>query len=107
MAATDYSDIDRMMQLGQISEGYQDMALRDSINRFNFQQALPGAQLQQYLSAAYGAPLGTVTTQPVGRGDLAGALGGAAMGGSLAQAFGATNPVTAGLVGLGALSGII
>jgi hypothetical protein len=107
MAATDYADIDKMLQLGQIGEGYSEMALRDSINRFNFQQALPGAQLQQYLSAAYGAPMGTVTTQPVGRGGLAGALGGAAMGGSIAQAFGMTNPYTAGLVGLGALSGII
>jgi len=107
MAATDYDDINKMMQLGQIGEGYQELALKDSINRFNFQQGLPGAQLQQYLSAAYGAPLGTVTTQPVSRGGLGGALGGAAMGAGLGQALALSNPYTAALAGVGALTGIL
>jgi hypothetical protein len=62
MAAQDYADIQRLIDLGQMQEGYQEMALADAMNRFNFQQASPYTNLQSYLSAAYGAPMGTQTS---------------------------------------------
>lgn len=86
MASQDYADIDRMLKLGQISEGYSEMALEDAINRFNFEQNLPSLKLQQYLDAAYGAPMGTVGTQPVQKGGIMGALGGGLAGYGLSTA---------------------
>ena len=107
MAAADYSDLERMAQIGQVTEGYQDMALQDAINRFNFQQNLPSAQLQQYLSSAYGAPMGSVTSTPVPRGGIQGLLGGALAGGALASSIPALGPyalpIAAGAGLLGAL----
>jgi len=61
MAAQDYADIQRMIDLGQMQEGYQEMALGDSMNRFNFSQQAPSANLQSYLSAAFGAPMGSAS----------------------------------------------
>jgi len=106
MAAQDYADIDRMLQLGQASEGYQQLALKDAIDRFNFQQNLPQAKLQPFLAAAYGAPLGqTAITPAPSTNKLAGALGGGLAGSQLATALGMTNPALG--IGLGALAGIL
>ena len=107
MAAQDYADIDRMLKLGQAAEGYERMALEDDINRFNFNANLPQIKLQQYLNAAYGAPMGSVSTVPVPRTNpIAGALGGGLAGSQLLpQIFTSMSPATGGA--LGALAGIL
>lgn len=86
LAQADYEDINKMLQLGQIAEGYQETAIADAVNRFNFAQQAPYQKLQSYLSGAYGAPTGMQVSQPVYRnqfGNIAGgALAGAALGGT-------------------------
>ena len=93
LAGADYEDINKMLQLGQVSEGYQETALADAVNRFNFAQQAPYQKLQSYLSGAYGAPAGMQTSQPVYRNQfgnvLGGALTGAALGGTPGAAVGA------------------
>jgi hypothetical protein len=108
MAGADYADIQRLLTTGQAQEGYQQMALQDAINRYNYQQNLPAMQLQQYLSAAYGSPMGGITTQSVpsytntGSSILGGALGGYALGGTGQNAM--FSPTT-GAIGGGLLAG--
>ena len=102
MAQADYQDIQQLLNVGQAQETYQEMALQDAINRFNYQQNLPAAKLQQYLSAAYGSPQGGITTQPVYRNTGANILGGAIGG----YALSGGNPyATAGGAALGGLLG--
>ena len=102
MAQADYQDIQQLLNVGQAQEGYQEMALQDAVNRFNFQQNLPAAKLQQYLSAAYGSPQGGISTQPVYRNTGANVLGGAIGG----YALSGGNPyATAGGAALGGLLG--
>lgn len=62
MAASDYQDIQQLMNVGQAAEGYQQQALEADINRFEFEENKPYTKLQSYLSAAYGAPMGQVST---------------------------------------------
>lgn len=83
MAMADYADIDRLYQTGQAQESYQQAALADQMQRYQFQQNLPAAKLQSFLSAAYGAPMGQQTTQPIYRNQAANIFGGAALGGAL------------------------
>lgn len=102
MAQADYQDIQQLLNIGQAQEGYQEMAMQDAINRFNYQQNLPAAKLQQYLSAAYGSPQGGITIQPVYRNIGANILGGAIGGYTLSGG----NPyATAGGAALGGLLG--
>lgn len=93
LAQQDYQDINKMLQLGQIAEGYQETALADAVNRYNFAQQAPYMKLQSYLSGAYGAPTGMQTSQPVYRNQfgniVGGALAGAALGGTPGAAIGA------------------
>lgn len=88
MATADYGDINRLLQLGQMSEAYQEAALADAINRYNFEQQAPYSRLQSFLSAAYGAPTGVQQTTPVYRNPLGQAVGGALAG----YALGGTGP---------------
>ena len=62
MAAADYQDIQQLMNVGQTAEDYQRQALEADIGRFEFEENKPYTKLQSYLSAAYGAPMGQVTT---------------------------------------------
>ena len=62
LAQADYTDIGQLYNVGQQQEQYQQQALQDQINRWNFQQNLPQNQLNQYLSQVYGAPMGTTST---------------------------------------------
>jgi hypothetical protein len=102
MAQADYQDIQQLLNVGQAQEGYQEMSLQDAINRFNYQQNLPAAKLQQYLSAAYGSPQGGISTQPVYRNTGANILGGAIGG----YALSGGNPyATAGGAALGGILG--
>jgi hypothetical protein len=71
LAAADYADINQLLQVGQGMEDYQQRALEADINQFNYYQNLPYAKLSNFLSAAYGAPSGTVTqTQSSGGGKI-------------------------------------
>lgn len=60
LAATDYQDIQNLLQAGQIREGYQGQQLGADIQRFNFLQNQPQQNLQNYMSLVYGSPLGRV-----------------------------------------------
>ena len=62
LAQADYADIQQLMNVGQTAEDYQQRALDADIARFEFGQNLPYTKLQSYLSAAYGAPTGNVST---------------------------------------------
>jgi hypothetical protein len=62
MAQADYADISKLLEVGQTAEDYQQKALESDIARYEYQQNLPYTKLQSYLSAAYGAPMGQVST---------------------------------------------
>jgi hypothetical protein len=96
LAQADYADIQQLANLGQTAEGYQEMALADAVNRFNFAQQAPYTRLQSFLSAAYGAPSGMQQITPVYRNQFGSAIGGGLAGYALGGAPGA---------GLGALAG--
>lgn len=101
LAEADYGDINKLLQTGQAAEQYQQAGLEADIQRFNFLQNLPAAKLQQYLSAAYGSPMGGVQISPTYRNPLAGAAGGAILG----QALGGGQTGTAAGAILGGLLG--
>ena len=63
LAATDYQDINQLLQAGQIREGYTGQQLGADIQRFNFLQNQPQQNLQNYMSLVYGNPLGRVGQQ--------------------------------------------
>lgn len=62
LAKADYQDIQALMDVGQATEAYQQKALESDIARYEFEQNLPYSKLQTYLSSAYGAPMGQVST---------------------------------------------
>jgi hypothetical protein len=62
LAQADYYDIDRLRNVGQTAEDYQEAALKSDIARFDFEQNLPYQKLSQYLSSVYGAPAGQMQT---------------------------------------------
>lgn len=62
LAQADYADIQQLLNVGQTAEDYQRQALEGDISRFEYGQNLPYTKLQSFLSAAYGAPMGQVTT---------------------------------------------
>jgi len=62
LAQADYQDIQQLMNVGQATESYQQKALESDIARYEFEQNLPYSKLQTYLSSAYGAPMGSVST---------------------------------------------
>lgn len=95
LAGADYTDINQLLQTGQAAEGYQEAAMADAVNRFNFAQQAPYQKLQSYLSGAYGAPSGMQVTQPVYRNQMGNVLGGAIAGAALGS--GAQSPYGAGI----------
>ena len=62
LAQADYADISQLANVGKTAEDYQKTALQADIDRFNFEQNKPYQKLQAYLGAAYGAPVGQVST---------------------------------------------
>jgi hypothetical protein len=94
MAEADYGDIQRLLAIGQGREGYAQTALQDQINRYNYEQNLPQAKLQSFLSGVYGAPSGGISTstQPIysnpGQQGLGNLL---SLAGTGAQIYGAFN----------------
>jgi len=105
LAGADYADINQLLQTGQAAEGYQEAAMADAVNRFNFAQQAPYMKLQSYLSGAYGAPSGMQQTTPVYRNQmgnvLGGALTGAALGGGTGLGAGVGAAIGGGLGLLG------
>ena len=105
LAGADYTDINQLLQTGQAAEGYQEAAMADAVNRFNFAQQAPYMKLQSYLSGAYGAPSCMQVTQPVYRNQvgniLGGALTGAALGGGTGLGAGVGAAIGGGLGLLG------
>lgn len=99
LAGADYEDINKMLQLGQIAEGYQETAIADAVNRFNFAQQAPYQKLQSYLSGAYGAPTGMTVSQPVYRNQFGNIVGGALTGAALGGTPGALVGGALGLLG--------
>jgi hypothetical protein len=59
MAASDYADIQRLLQVGQGREAYQQQAIQGQLAA----QEIPMQRLQQAANVFYGAPLETTTTQ--------------------------------------------
>jgi hypothetical protein len=72
LAQADYADISQLANVGKTAEDYQKTALQADIDRFNFEQNKPYQKLSAYLGAAYGAPMGQVstTTQSGGGGKI-------------------------------------
>ena len=62
LAQADYADISQLANIGKTAEDYQKTALQADIDRFNFEQNKPYQKLSSYLGAAYGAPMGQVST---------------------------------------------
>ena len=83
LASADYTDINQLLQTGQAAESYQEAAMADAVNRYNFAQQAPYQKLQSYLSGAYGAPSGMQQVTPVYRNPVGNVLGGALTGAAL------------------------
>jgi len=62
LSAADYADIQQLANVGKTREDYSQTALQSDIDRFNFEQNKPYQKLSAYLGAAYGAPMGNVST---------------------------------------------
>jgi len=62
LAQADYGDISQLANVGKTAEDYQKTALQADLDRFNFEQNKPYQKLSSYLGAAYGAPMGNVST---------------------------------------------
>jgi hypothetical protein len=89
-----------MANVGAQQEAYQEMAMADAVNRFNFAQQAPYTRLQSFLSAAYGAPSGMQQITPVYRNQLGSAIGGALTGYALGGGPGAgVGAIAGGLLG--------
>jgi hypothetical protein len=66
-----YQDVNQLMNLGQIGEGYQEKALQADIDRYNYEQNLPYQQLANYSALIQGTPMGqTSTTTSSGGGKI-------------------------------------
>lgn len=97
LAAADYTDINQLLQAGQLKESYDQARLQDAINRWNYGQSIPQQNLEQFMSYVYGAPRGSVQSTPVFRNVGGSVLGGAATGAALGSA----------IPGLGTLAGAL
>ena len=82
---------EQLAQLGASREAIAARPLQEDISRFQFGQQLPYSQLQSYLSAVYGNPMGSsqVPQQAAAQSNRLGtALGGAALGAGAASFLG-------------------
>lgn len=69
LAQADYTDIQALLKAGQGGEQYQQAALQDAMNRYNYEQQLPQQKLQQFANLFTSVPAGqkTTTTQSGGK----------------------------------------
>jgi hypothetical protein len=89
--------------VGEAREGMDQAYLQDNINRFNFEQNQPMANLQNYMGLVGGGTVGSNTINPVNRNSASSALGGALGGAQLASNLGMSSGMGAiggGLLGL-------
>jgi hypothetical protein len=63
MANADYMDIDKLLKIGQIGEGYDRTQLQANMDRFNYEQNLPQMKLSQFANLFSSVPQGTQTVQ--------------------------------------------
>ena len=61
-AQADYMDIQKLLTAGQGQEQYQQKALQDAINRYNYEQTLPQQKLQQFTNLVTSVPSGGTST---------------------------------------------
>ena len=98
LAATDYQDIQQLLNAGQVREGYTGQQLGADIQRFNFLQNQPQQNLQNYMSLVYGNPLGRVgqstTSGAADTSTLQNVLGLAAVGGGLYKNLGGSTGIS-------------
>ena len=101
LAESQYGDIQRLANVGAMSEDYAQRQMAADIARFNYGQLAPYQALQSFLGSVYGAPSGMMVTQPVMGNPLLGALGGAAAGYALGgpAGYGVPAAVGGGLLG--------
>jgi hypothetical protein len=101
LAESQYGDIQRLANVGAMSEDYAQRQMAADIARFNYGQMAPYQALQSFLGSVYGAPSGMVATQPIIGNPLLGALGGAAAGYALGgpAGYGVPAAVGGGLLG--------
>lgn len=109
LAATDYQDIQAMLQGGQIDQAQADAMVADRVNRFQHYETgagSPQAAIERYMRAIQGNYGGTSTTDYANPGGgFGGALGGALSGGAAGwQVGGPFGALIGG--GLGALSSL-
>ncbi len=92
LAQIDFTNIDRLGQVGAAREGQEGARIQDQINRFNFEQLEPRQRIAEVLALVGGGQFGSVQTQnqPVFSNSGAQALGGLA---SLASIFGSVNSI--------------
>ena len=79
-----YADIDRLRQVGALTEDQAQRMIDAEMQRWEFMQQQPWSNLGQYMGAIYGLPggYGTQTQVTPGGSRLSGALGGAMAGGA-------------------------
>ena len=70
LANADYTDINQLLKTGQAQEDYANTALQADINRFNYEQNLPTAKLNQYAQYLSGTPQGSTTTSTSSGGKI-------------------------------------
>lgn len=104
MSALDYTDPQALAAVGAAREAQSQAELAADIQRFQFEQEAPRAELANYLAMVGGGQLGEQTVTPIYRqpalSALSGALGGAQLGGMTGMGAGVG-------AGLGALAGLL
>lgn len=70
LANADYTDINQLLKTGQAQENYANTALQADINRYNYEQNLPTAKLNQYAQYLSGTPQGSTTTSTSSGGKI-------------------------------------
>ncbi len=101
LAESQYGDIQRLANVGAMSEEYALRPVAADIARYNYGQLSPFQALQGFLGSVYGAPSGMMATQPIIGNPLLGALGGAAVGYGIGapQGYGGAGAAAGGLLG--------
>ena len=108
LAAADYTDINQLLQAGQLKESYDQARLEDAINRWNYGQSIPQQNLSQFMNYVYGsaALAGSVQSTPIFRNTGGSVLGGAAQLGGLGYKLGGATGGAIG-AGIGGLLGLL
>lgn len=100
----DFQSAQRLSQVGEAREGYNQDQINADIDRFNFDQQNPYNKLLNYLSMIQGNYGSSATaTNPYGstrRNPITGAIGGAMSGAQLGSMFGPVGTGIGGIAGL-------